>query len=101
VFLQGFYRAIWSEGVVHIPTSVGDVSAGFGDARAAGTICGRCHPGGVAVRRAPEPGPVRGDRVELYDLFLTRPRRPSSGRRVRFPQPPLIGSRIADSSLSC
>jgi hypothetical protein len=53
------------------------------------------------VRRAPEPGPVRGDRVELYDLFLTRPHRPSAGRRVRFPQPPSVGSRIADSSLSC
>jgi hypothetical protein len=101
VLLQGFYSGIWSEGVVHIPTGVGDVSVGFGDARAAGTIRGRCNPGGVAVRRAPEPGPVRGDRVELYDLFLTRPRRPSTGRRVRFPQPSSIGSRIAASSLSC
>jgi hypothetical protein len=26
--------------------------------------------GGVAVCQAPEPGPVRGDRVELYDLFF-------------------------------
>jgi hypothetical protein len=25
------------------------------------------------VRRAPEPGPVRGDRIELYDLFLNAP----------------------------
>jgi hypothetical protein len=25
------------------------------------------------VRRAPEPGPVRGDRVELYDLFFNAP----------------------------
>jgi hypothetical protein len=101
VLLQGFYRGIWSEGVVHIPTGVGDVSAGFDDARAASTICGRRNLGGVAVCRAPEPGPVRGDRVELYDLFLTRPRRPSAGRRVWFPQPPSIGSRIAESSLSC
>jgi hypothetical protein len=53
------------------------------------------------MRRAPEPGPVQGDRGELSDLFLTRPRRPSAGWRVRFPQPPSIGSRIADSSLSC
>jgi hypothetical protein len=29
--------------------------------------------GGVAVRQAPEPGPVRGDRVELYDLFHNAP----------------------------
>jgi hypothetical protein len=53
------------------------------------------------VRRAPEPGPVRGNRGKLSDLFCTLPRRPFAGRRVRFPQPPLIGSRTADSSLSC
>jgi hypothetical protein len=29
------------------------------------------------VRRAPEPGPVRGDRDELFDLFRMFPRRPS------------------------
>jgi hypothetical protein len=29
--------------------------------------------GGGSVRQAPEPGPVRGDRVELYDLFLNAP----------------------------
>jgi hypothetical protein len=99
VLLQGFYRGNWLEGVVHIPTGVGDVSAGFGDTRTAGTTRGRRNPGGVVMRRAPEPGPVRGDRVELHDLFLTRPRRPSAGRRVRFPQPPSVGSPIADSSL--
>jgi hypothetical protein len=25
------------------------------------------------VRRAPEPGPVQGDRVELHDLFFNAP----------------------------
>jgi hypothetical protein len=69
VLLQGFYRGIWSVGVVHIPTGVGNVSARFGDARATGTICGRCNPGGVVVRRAPEPGPIQGDRGELFVLF--------------------------------
>jgi hypothetical protein len=34
-----------------------------------GTACVRCTLGGVVVRRAPEPGPVRGDRGELFDLF--------------------------------
>jgi hypothetical protein len=101
VLLQGFYRGIWSPGVVHVSTGVGDVPAGFGDARATGTTHGRCNFGGVAMRRAPEPGPVQGDRGELYDLFLTHPHRPYARRRVRFPQPPSIGSRIADSSLSC
>jgi hypothetical protein len=73
VLLQGFYREIWSEGVVHIPTGVGDVSAGYGDARATGTIRGRCNPGGVAVRRGPEPGPVRGDRVVALRLVFNTP----------------------------
>jgi hypothetical protein len=27
------------------------------------------YPGGVAVRRAPEPGPTQGDRGQLFDLF--------------------------------
>jgi hypothetical protein len=69
VLLQGFYRGIWSAGVVHVPTGVGDVPAGFGDARAIGTTHDRCNSGGVAVRRAPEHGPVQDDRGELYDLF--------------------------------
>jgi hypothetical protein len=52
------------------------------------------------MRRAPEPGPIRGDRGELSVLFQTRPRCPFAGRRVRFPQPPSIGSQNVDSSLS-
>jgi hypothetical protein len=69
VLLQGFYRGIWSVGVVRVPTGVGNISADFGNTRASGTIRGRCTPGGVAVRRAPEPGPIQGDRGELFDLF--------------------------------
>jgi hypothetical protein len=69
VFLQGFHRGIRSVGVVRVPTGVGDVSAGFGDTRATGTIRGRCIPGGVAMRRAPEPGPIQGDWGELFVLF--------------------------------
>jgi hypothetical protein len=34
VLLQGFYREISSVGVVHVPTGIGNVAAGFGDARA-------------------------------------------------------------------
>jgi hypothetical protein len=59
--------------MVHVSTGIGDISAGFGDARAAGTISGGCNPEGVAVRQALEPGPVRGDRVELYDLSFNAP----------------------------
>jgi hypothetical protein len=53
------------------------------------------------VRRAPEPGPVRGDRGGLSVFFLNAPTLSLRGTGVRFPQPPSIGSRIADSSLSC
>jgi hypothetical protein len=56
VLLQGFYRGIWSVGVVHIPIGVGNISS---DARATGTTCGRCNTGGVAVHRAPEAGPFK------------------------------------------
>jgi hypothetical protein len=35
-----------------------------------GIVCVRCIPGGVVVRRVPEPGPVRGDRRGLSDLFI-------------------------------
>jgi hypothetical protein len=73
VLLQGFHREVWSESVVRISTSIGDVSADLGDTRAAGTIRGRCNPGGVAVRRAPEPGPVRGDRVVALRLVFNTP----------------------------
>jgi hypothetical protein len=69
VLLQGFYHGIWSVGVVRVPTGISIISAGFGDARATGTIRGRCIPEGVAMRRAPEPGPIRGDRGKLFDLF--------------------------------
>jgi hypothetical protein len=73
VLLQGFHRRTWPVGVVRVPTGVGNISAGFGDARSTGTIRSRCIPGGVAVRRAPEPGPVRGDRGELSDFVLDAP----------------------------
>jgi hypothetical protein len=101
VLLQGFSREFLPVCGAFVSTGIGDVPAGFGHARMTSTSCVRCTLGGVAVRRAPEPGPVRGDRGELSIFFQTRPRRPFSGQRVRFPQPPSIGSRIADSSSSC
>jgi hypothetical protein len=69
VLLQGFSRGILSAGMVHVSTGVGGVSANFGDVRATGFFRVRCISGGVVVRRAPEPGPIRGDRGELSVLF--------------------------------
>jgi hypothetical protein len=54
------------------------------------------HPGGVAVRRAPEPGPGRGS------VLFTRPFAvPPQDTGVRHPQLPSSGSRITGFSLSC
>jgi hypothetical protein len=69
VLLQGFYRGILSVGMVHVPTGTGSVAAGFGAARATDIFRVRRVRGGVAVCRAPEPGPIRGDRGELFVLF--------------------------------
>jgi hypothetical protein len=69
VLLQGFFREFLPVGVVFVSTGIGDVSVGFGHAHATGTFRVRCTPGGVAVRRALEPGPVRRDQGELSVLF--------------------------------
>jgi hypothetical protein len=69
VLLQGFFHETLPVGVVLVSTGIGDVSAGFGHTRATGSFRVRCTPGGVAARRAPEPGHIRGDRGELSVLF--------------------------------
>jgi hypothetical protein len=91
VLVQWFFREFFPVCGVFVSTGIGDVSTGFGHARMSGTSCVRCTPGGVTVRRAPEPGPVRGDRGELSVLFQAHRRCPFAGRRVRFPQPPSSG----------
>jgi hypothetical protein len=52
------FREFLPVGVVFVSTGIGDVSAGIGHACAIGTFRVRRTPGGVAVRRAPEPGLV-------------------------------------------
>jgi hypothetical protein len=46
------------------------------------------------VRRAPEPRPVRGDRVELYDLFFNAPSPSLRGTEGEVSAAPI--GRIAD-----
>jgi hypothetical protein len=58
-------------------------------------------PGGVAVRRAPEPGPSRGDRGVPSVLFIRPLAVPPWDKGVRHPQLPSSGSRIVGFSLSC
>jgi hypothetical protein len=82
---------------VHVSTGLGNVSAGFGDARAAGIVPGGCNPGGVAVRRAPEPGPVQGDRVELYDFLFIAPSPSLRGTEGEVSATPI--ERVADCGL--
>jgi hypothetical protein len=45
--------------------------------------------GGVPVRQAPEPGTVRGDRVELYDLFFNEPSPSLRGTEGEVPATPI------------
>jgi hypothetical protein len=70
VLLQGFFREFFLPvcGAL-VSTGTGDVPAGLGRTRMTGNSCVRCTPGGVAVRRAPEPGPIQGDRGKLSVLF--------------------------------
>jgi hypothetical protein len=89
----------WSVCEVLVLAGIGGVSAGLGGAMRTyrHSSAFSVYPGSVAVRQAPEPGPTRGDRGELFDLFV----RPFStllqGRGVRRPRLPSSGSRIADS----
>jgi hypothetical protein len=70
VLLQGFLQSLpvcWvlvSAGIDNIPDGLGGAMRTY-----LAFVRARCTPRRVAVRRAPEPGPVRGDRDGLFDLF--------------------------------
>jgi hypothetical protein len=71
VFLQGFPQRLPLCEVL-VSAGIGSVSASLGGAmRTYRHSCAfGAYPGGVAMRRAPETGPIRGDRGVLSVLFL-------------------------------
>jgi hypothetical protein len=74
VLLQGFFReTLQSAGRLSQPASTILQPASVCHTHMSGAACVRCSLGGVAVHRAPEPGPVRGDQGELSDLYLNAP----------------------------
>jgi hypothetical protein len=74
VLLQGFFaRPSSARGVLFQPASPMFQPASVHHAHTSGAFRVRCSLGGVTVHRAPEPGPVRGDRGELSDLHLYAP----------------------------
>jgi hypothetical protein len=69
VLLQGFFReTLQRAGCLFQSASAMFQPASVCHTHMTGVACVRCTLGGVAVRRAPEPGPIRGDRGELSDL---------------------------------
>jgi hypothetical protein len=85
-----------------ISAGLDDISAGLSNAmRISAFACVWARPEGVAVRRAPEPGPTQGDRVEPLDLSLRPFAALPQGGGVRCPRLPSNGSRIMNPSSSC
>jgi hypothetical protein len=85
--LARFSHNVLSVCEVFVSAGLSSVSAGLGgDMRMYrhSPTFGAC-PGGVAVCRAPEPGPTRGDRGELSDLFVRPFAVLSQDGRVRCP----------------
>jgi hypothetical protein len=69
VLLQGFFcETLQRAGCLFEPASAIFQPASVHHAHTSGAVRVRCSLGGVAMHRAPEPGPVRGDRGELSNL---------------------------------
>jgi hypothetical protein len=74
VLLQGFFReTLQRAGCLFQPASTMFQPASVHHAHMSGVACVRRSLRGVALRRAPELGPVRGDRGELSDLYSNAP----------------------------
>jgi hypothetical protein len=103
VLLQGFSSQSLPVCEVLVSASIGNIPAGLGGAMRTylAYVCFRCIYKRCSRASSPRAwARLRRSRGALR-LVCTFPRRPSAGWRVRFPQLPSSGSRIADSSLSC
>jgi hypothetical protein len=88
---------------VLVSAGIGNIPAGLGSAVRTylAFVCVRCISRRCSRALSPRAWACSRRSGRTLRLVCTFPRRPSVGWRVRFPQPPSSGSRIADSSLSC
>jgi hypothetical protein len=85
-----------SAGISNIPAGLGGATCTY-----LASICVRCISRRCSRASSPRAWARSRRSGRALRLVCTFPRRPSAGQRVRFPQPPSSGPRIADSSLSC
>jgi hypothetical protein len=104
---RGCFCKVFSQSLpvceVLVSAGVDNVSAGLGGAMCTYLVyvCVRCISRRCSRASSPRAwARLRRSRGALR-LLYTFPRRPPAGRRVRFPQLPSSGSRIANASLSC
>jgi hypothetical protein len=88
---------------VLVSAGIGNIPAGLSGAMhtCLTYVCVRCISRRCSRASSPRAWARSRRSGRALRLVCTFPRRPSAGRRVRFPQLPSSGSRIADSSLSC
>jgi hypothetical protein len=102
VLLQCFFAGSASVRGVSL-AGIGNIPAGIGGAMRTFLvfICVRCISRRCSCALSPRAWARSRRSGRALRLVCSFPRRPSAGRRVRFPQPPSSGSQIVDSSLSC
>jgi hypothetical protein len=88
---------------VLVSAGIGDIPTGLSGAMRTflAFVCGRCISRRCSRALSPRDWARLRRSGRALQLVCSFPRRPSAGRRVKFPQPPSSGLRIVDSSLSC
>jgi hypothetical protein len=97
------FSATLSSCEAFVPADLDDISAGLdGAIRMCSTFaCVRCISMRCSLALSPRAWAHSRRSGRALRLICTPPRHPSAGRRMRCPQLPSSGSRIAGSSLSC